>query len=70
MEKLSPIGEASVLYIDYGNRANIPKAHCATLPGSFVSLPPFAHEYLMALCLLCTEVSNRNFIESSQKIST
>ena len=49
--------EVSVLYIDYGNRANIPKVHCGTLPGAFVSLPAFAHEYLLALCNLCSDVS-------------
>ena len=58
MEKISPAGEVSVLYVDYGNRANIPKAQCGTLPGSFTSLAPFAHEYLMALCQLCSDVSN------------
>jgi len=44
-----------VLYIDYGNRANIPTAKCGSLPGAFVSLPAFAHEYSMALCLLCSD---------------
>ena len=58
VEKVSPSGEVSVFYVDYGTRANIPKVHCGTLPGSFVSLPPFAHEYFMALCMMCTDVSN------------
>merc|ERR1719242_874892 len=47
--------EVSVLYIDYGNRATIPKANCGTLPGNFVSLPAFAHEYTLALCNLCSD---------------
>lgn len=55
VEKVSPSGDVSVFYVDYGNRANIPKVHCGTLPGSFVSLPPFAHEYFMALCMMCTD---------------
>merc|ERR1712223_662424 len=55
VEKTSPSGDVSVLYIDYGNRANIPKAKCGTLPGAFVSLPAFAHEYSLALCNLCSD---------------
>jgi staphylococcal nuclease domain-containing protein 1 len=55
VEKQSPSGDVAVLYVDYGNRANIPKAKCGSLPGAFVSLPAFAHEYSMALCLLCSD---------------
>merc|ERR1712226_868157 len=55
IEKTSPSGEVSVLYIDYGNRATIPRANCGTLPGNFVSLPAFAHEYTLALCNLCSD---------------
>ena len=58
VEKSSGSGEVSVLYIDYGNRATIPKAKCGALPGNFVSLPAFAHEYTLALCNLCSDVSN------------
>ena len=57
VEKSSGSGEVSVLYIDYGNRATIPKAKCGALPGNFVSLPAFAHEYTLALCNLCSDVS-------------
>ena len=57
VEKTSPSGDVAVLYIDYGNRANIPKAKCGSLPGAFVSLPAFAHEYTLALCNLCSDVS-------------
>ena len=64
VEKISPAGEVSVLYVDYGNRANIPKAQCGTLPGSFTSLAPFAHEYMMALCQLCSDVSNLYYLHS------
>jgi staphylococcal nuclease domain-containing protein 1 len=55
VEKSSGSKEVSVLYIDYGNRATIPKANCGTLPGNFVSLPAFAHEYTLALCNLCSD---------------
>lgn len=54
VEKVTP-SEVSVLYIDYGNRANISKTQCGTLPGAFVSLPAFAHDYLLALCVLCSD---------------
>merc|ERR1711981_511148 len=60
VEKVTPSGEVSVLYVDYGNRANIPKAQCGTLPGSFTSLAPFAHEYMMALCQLCSDEDYAN----------
>jgi len=33
----------------------ISKVQCGSLPGAFVSLPAFAHEYLMALCILCSD---------------
>ncbi len=49
--------DASVLYIDYGNRASVPKAKTASLPSSFSSLPPFAKEYSLALCQLAQDVS-------------
>jgi staphylococcal nuclease domain-containing protein 1 len=45
-----------VLYIDYGNRATLPKTKCAALPGSFTGLQPFAKEYALALCSLATDV--------------
>jgi len=48
-------GTASVLYVDYGNRADIPKAHTASLPGAFTALKHFAHEYSLALCQLAKD---------------
>lgn len=54
VEKVTP-SEASVLYIDYGNRATISKGKCGTLPGSFTSLQPFAKEYQLALCKLAND---------------
>ena len=50
-------GDASVLYIDYGNRATLSKAKCAALPGAFTALPAYAKEYSLALCALASDVS-------------
>merc|ERR1719323_913171 len=44
--------EATILYIDYGNRETIPKAKCAALPSSFTGLPGFAKEYGLAFLAL------------------
>jgi staphylococcal nuclease domain-containing protein 1 len=49
--KMTPT-DAHVLYVDYGNSAVIAKGKCATLPGAFTALPPFAKEYCLALCQL------------------
>jgi len=48
-------GSVSVLYVDYGNRADIPKGQTASLPASFNALQPFAHEYSLALCQLAQD---------------
>ena len=50
-------GTASVLYVDYGNRADIPKSQTASLPGAFTAKKFFAHEYSLALCQLAKDVS-------------
>lgn len=50
VEKVTPTN-VTVLYVDYGNRATIPKTDCGTLPASFNGLSPFAKEYSLALCL-------------------
>lgn len=47
--------DVNVLYIDYGNRATIPKTKTGTLPASFSAMPPFAKEYALALCLLAPD---------------
>jgi hypothetical protein len=60
VEKLSG-NDASILYVDYGNRATIPKSKCASLPGAFTGLPPYAKEYSLALCSLAQDVSQINF---------
>lgn len=39
----------SVRYIDYGNREVTQSLKCASLPGSFSSAPPYAHELHLAL---------------------
>ncbi len=49
--------EANVLFVDYGNRAAVPKAKTASLPSSFSALQPFAKEYSLALCQLAQDVS-------------
>ena len=56
VEKVSG-GDVSVLYVDYGNRATIPKTNCGSLPGSFTSQTPFAKEYSLALVKLAPDVS-------------
>ncbi len=48
--------DAQVLYIDYGNRATIPKAKTGALPASLNKLAAFAKEYSLALCQLPTDV--------------
>uniref|UniRef100_A0A0K2U0R1 Staphylococcal nuclease domain-containing protein 1 n=1 Tax=Lepeophtheirus salmonis TaxID=72036 RepID=A0A0K2U0R1_LEPSM len=51
IEKVNPTS-VNVIYIDFGNReANLPKTSCTVLPASFTSLPSFAKEYSLALCL-------------------
>ena len=49
--------DVNVLYIDYGNRATIPKSHCGALPGAFTGLPGYAKEYALALTNLPPDVS-------------
>jgi len=44
--------EATILYIDYGNKEIIPKTNCAALPSSFTGLPGFAKEYGLAFLAL------------------
>jgi len=44
--------EATVLYMDYGNKATISKAKCGNLPASFLGLPAFAKEYVLAFMTL------------------
>ena len=56
VEKLSG-NDANILYVDYGNRATISKSKCASLPGAFTGLPPYAKEYTLALCSLAQDVS-------------
>ncbi len=56
VEKVSG-SEVSVLYVDYGNRANVSKTKVASLPSNFTGLQPFAKEYALALCQLAPDVS-------------
>ena len=57
MEKVTSGGEVSILYVDYGNRATIPRAKCGVLPTAFTSLPAYAKEYSLALVQLAPDVS-------------
>ena len=49
--------DATVLYIDYGNQATIPKAKCGVLPAAFSTLPAFAKERALAFMKLAPDVS-------------
>ncbi|XP_023328486.1 staphylococcal nuclease domain-containing protein 1 [Eurytemora carolleeae] len=51
VEKVSPTS-VNVLYIDYGNRAEVPKTKVASLPSSFTTPGGFAKGYNLALCSL------------------
>merc|ERR1712156_347010 len=51
VEKLSGT-DVIVLYIDFGNRATIPRTKCGVLPASFSALPAFAKEYALAFMSL------------------
>ena len=51
--------DVNVLYVDYGNRATIPKTNTGALPGTFTSQSPFAKEYSLALIKLAPDVSLR-----------
>ena len=59
VEKVSG-SEATVLYMDYGNKATIPKSKCGSLPASFHGLPAFAKEYALAFMTLAPDVSFNN----------
>merc|ERR1739846_59020 len=47
--------ECTVLFMDYGNKATIPKAKCGSLPASFHGLPAFAKEYALAFMTLAPD---------------
>jgi len=51
VEKVSPT-DVSVLYIDYGNRAVVPRTKVASLPSSFSATAAFAKPYSLALVSL------------------
>jgi len=48
-------GDVSVLYIDYGNRATVPKTKVARLPDTLAQARPFANMYSLALISLPTD---------------
>lgn len=47
VEKVLPGGKASVLYIDYGNKEQLPATELASLPAAYVTDKPFATEYAL-----------------------
>merc|ERR1739844_204701 len=54
VEKLSG-KDATVIYIDFGNKAVIPTAKCAALPASFHNPHGFVKEYLLAFMTLAPD---------------
>jgi len=44
--------DVAVLYIDYGNRANVPKSKLGSLPASFTAVSGYAKQYTLALVSL------------------
>ncbi|XP_046390934.1 staphylococcal nuclease domain-containing protein 1 [Ischnura elegans] len=59
VEKISG-KEATVMYIDYGNRSIIPVANTAPLPSCFASEKPFAQEYVLAFVRLSNDEDYKN----------
>lgn len=53
-------GDCSVLYVDYGNRATVPKTKIAALPAALQLTPPFAKMYNLALVSLPTDEEYRS----------
>jgi len=51
VEKVGP-SDVQVLYIDYGNRASVPKTKLGSLPASFQTSGAYAKVYSLALTLL------------------
>lgn len=51
-------GKVSVLYVDYGNRAEVHSTNCAPLPSGFElsSEKPYANFYTLAFVALPSEV--------------
>ncbi|XP_058457634.1 staphylococcal nuclease domain-containing protein 1 [Malaya genurostris] len=59
VEKVEKGGNASVLYVDYGNRETLPTTRLAMLPPAFLSDKPYAHEYSLALVVLPTDPDDK-----------
>ena len=47
-----PQNEVAVLYIDYGNRASVPKTKLGSLPAAFTGTGGYAKLYSLALVSL------------------
>lgn len=50
-------GKAQLLYVDYGNRDEVPLTLCGQLPSSFAVDKYYAHEYGLACVKLPSDVS-------------
>lgn len=60
VERVEKGGNVSILYVDYGNREQVPSTRLAMLPPAFISEKPYAHEYVPALLVLPTDTDDRN----------
>ena len=49
---VSPQTDVAVLYIDYGNRATVPKTKLGSLPASFTATSGYAKLFNLALVTL------------------
>ena len=54
VEKISG-GDVIVLYVDYGNKATVPKAQVAALPSSLQTPSGYAKCYSLAMCQLAPD---------------
>lgn len=53
-------GNASILYVDYGNKETVPSTRLASLPPAFIGDKPYANEYGVALALLPPDEEDKN----------
>lgn len=56
--------KVTVVYMDYGNKAEIQSVQCAALPSSFVSDKPYAQQYTLAFVTLPPDVSCKSLYMS------
>lgn len=51
--------KVTVVYMDYGNRAEIQSVQCAALPSSFIGDKPYAQQYTLAFVTLPPDVEDK-----------